>query len=496
MRQESQKLDTGEKATTEAAGGGRGKKKRANVGPKDARRDRRGTRGTRNADQEGGAKGDGMGADEEKKPRLPKRQCALLLGFCGTGCNGMQIQPNVRTIEGVLFNAMVKVGAVSQDNADDPVKVSLARAARTDAGVHAAGNVISIKMITCIPDLVARINEELPPEIRLWSFLRSQNSFNAHTSCDSRMYTYFLPSYVLLPPKPDSGLAKVVREGTEESSTDRSVPSFWAGADLANTGQDDLQRKRQWRADAGSLAHLRSAATEYLGTHNFHNFTVSREFGDRSNHRFMKKIEVQDPVVYGDTEWIAILFHGQSFMLHQRKMVCALVLSCRTGTPPKILKEMFGPHKVVVPKAPALGLLLEQPLFESYNKKVEESNAKLDSNDPAYRPVINFESYRATIDKFKQDQIYSRMRAQETRDATFDAWIRSIDAYAGNDFTYLNSKGVIPPAAILVKGQHRPNAFREKKRFDVTGPVTADVLADEDEDEEHLDKANLEDMEG
>lgn len=32
-------------------------------------------------------------------------------------------QPKVRTIEGVLFNAMVKAGAVSEDNADDPVKV-------------------------------------------------------------------------------------------------------------------------------------------------------------------------------------------------------------------------------------------------------------------------------------------------------------------------------------------------------------------------------------
>lgn len=63
------------------------------------------------------------------------------------------------------------------------LQVGLARAARTDAGVHAAGNVISIKMITIIPgvrDIVARINEELPPEIRLWSFQRTQNSFNAH----------------------------------------------------------------------------------------------------------------------------------------------------------------------------------------------------------------------------------------------------------------------------------------------------------------------------
>jgi tRNA pseudouridine38-40 synthase len=26
-----------------------------------------------------------------KAPRLPKRQCALMIGFCGTGCNGMQM---------------------------------------------------------------------------------------------------------------------------------------------------------------------------------------------------------------------------------------------------------------------------------------------------------------------------------------------------------------------------------------------------------------------
>jgi tRNA pseudouridine38-40 synthase len=132
-------------------------------------------------------------------------------------------QPDARTIEGVLFDAMVKAGAVSKDNADDPVKVSynyltfmdncdelfycfkvnLARAARTDAGVHAAGNLVSIKMIVTVPgvsDLVAHINEELPPEIRVWGYVRAiltqwlirvymsalqvrvQNSFNARTS--------------------------------------------------------------------------------------------------------------------------------------------------------------------------------------------------------------------------------------------------------------------------------------------------------------------------
>jgi tRNA pseudouridine38-40 synthase len=55
-----------------------------------------------------------------------------------------------------------------------PAKVNLGRAARTDAGVHAAGNVVSIKMIVSVPgvdDIVYRINEELPPEIRVWGYV-------------------------------------------------------------------------------------------------------------------------------------------------------------------------------------------------------------------------------------------------------------------------------------------------------------------------------------
>lgn len=58
----------------------------------------------------------------------------------------------------------------------------------------------------------------------------------------------------------------------------------------------------------------------------------------------------------------------------------------------------------------------------------------------------------------------------------------------------MNSKGVIPSVAVLKKGQSRANAFREKKRFEASGPVVAQVV-DED-DEERLDPARLKDMEG
>ncbi|KAG5647483.1 hypothetical protein DXG03_009418 [Asterophora parasitica] len=89
-------------------------KKEKNVG--------RRRRGTRN--DEPAAEGKET-SDQPKAPRLPKRQCALLIGFCGSGYSGMQIQPDhTKTIEGVLFQAMVRAGAVSQDNADDPTKAS------------------------------------------------------------------------------------------------------------------------------------------------------------------------------------------------------------------------------------------------------------------------------------------------------------------------------------------------------------------------------------
>lgn len=52
----------------------------------------------------------------------------------------MNSQGDVETIEGEVFKALVKAGAVSEDNSVDHRKVDVQRAARTDSGVHASGN--------------------------------------------------------------------------------------------------------------------------------------------------------------------------------------------------------------------------------------------------------------------------------------------------------------------------------------------------------------------
>jgi tRNA pseudouridine38-40 synthase len=48
---------------------------------------------------------------------------------------------SANTIEMLVFKALGEMGAISKDNSTDPKKVDLSRAARTDAGVSAAGNV-------------------------------------------------------------------------------------------------------------------------------------------------------------------------------------------------------------------------------------------------------------------------------------------------------------------------------------------------------------------
>ncbi|KAH7101509.1 pseudouridine synthase, partial [Auriculariales sp. MPI-PUGE-AT-0066] len=430
---------------------------------------------------------------ESKQPRLAKRKCALLLGFCGTGYSGMQRQLDltVKTIEGDLFVALVKAGAISEDNSDDPSKSDLQRAARTDAGVHAAGNVVSIKVITEVPgvlDIVAHINSFLPPTIRLWSILRTQNSFSARTSCDSRRYTYTFPSHILLPPRPGTPLHGIlVSKGqTPDHITDHA---FWRNAPAA-TGDADLELalKRAWRVDSETLEALKTALNGYAGTHNFHNFTIQKEFKDRSCMRHMKNLEVSQPSERDGVEWISVLFHGQSFMLHQRKMISAAILMARTRTPSSLLNALFTASKAHIPKAPALGLLLEHPLFDTYNGTLARSNTQLRADSGQAREPIDFGVHRDNMEAFKAEYIYKEIREREAEGAVFDNWVKSIDGHTGADFRYLGAGGVIPPDAVWARGNQ---AFKEPISRAKSGHV-----AEQDSDEEDAQVRNTADMEG
>lgn len=79
---------------------------------------------------------------------------------------------------------------------------------------------------------------------------------------------------------------------------------------------------------------------------------------------------------------------------------------------------MYGPRDVIIPKMPALGLLLEYPVFEAYNRKIAIANERIhDPNDPEHRKPIDFEVHREIIENFKNEHIYLRMRAIEDKQA-------------------------------------------------------------------------------
>lgn len=85
----------------------------------------------------------------------------------------------------------------------------------------------------------------------------------------------------------------------------------------------------------------------------------------------------------------------------------------------------------------------------------------------------------------------------------FDAWIRSVDAYAGNDLLYLNPTGTLPDSTIIHKGIRRENRFKERRVFDTTSfdnrteTMRLEEEGDEtDDDVATMNKHSLEETEG
>lgn len=159
--------------------------------------------------------------------RRPKHKVAVMIGYAGTGYKGMQINHHEKTIEGDLFAAFVTAGAIQKRNADDPKKSSFVRCARTDKGVHAAGNAISLKLSLEEPGIIKKINDNLPEQIRVWGTTRTNNSFNCYQAVDSRWYEYLLPSYTLLPPHPQSFLGRKVIEAAKEKGVYEDYLTTW-----------------------------------------------------------------------------------------------------------------------------------------------------------------------------------------------------------------------------------------------------------------------------
>jgi tRNA pseudouridine38-40 synthase len=107
----------------------------------------------------------------------------IVVGYDGTDFRGWQRQPDGRTVQGVLEEAVRKITGK---------KVAVHGAGRTDAGVHALAQVASFRGAFKLTDevLLRALNAVLPDDVRLFSLEEAPAAFHARKSARSKVYRY------------------------------------------------------------------------------------------------------------------------------------------------------------------------------------------------------------------------------------------------------------------------------------------------------------------
>ena len=112
----------------------------------------------------------------------------------------MQINTLQHTLHAEIELAIYKAKLINHSNFGFPEKYSWSNAARTDKGVHACAQVISLKLVFPTDDLDTirdMINKQLPDDISVLDIVRTPRSFCCRTQRNKARYQYMLPSFVL-----------------------------------------------------------------------------------------------------------------------------------------------------------------------------------------------------------------------------------------------------------------------------------------------------------
>jgi tRNA pseudouridine38-40 synthase len=160
----------------------------------------------------------------------PTSTLKLVVAYDGTDFSGFAVQTGRRTVQGEIEAALDKVLPTSA------APIGLVCAGRTDAGVHAWGQVVSVKVPTEVDTQRLRraLNGLLGPEIVVRRCEPADPSFDARRSAKWRRYRYT----ILNRPVPDPFLARY---------------SWWIPEPL-------------------DIARLRLAADPFVGEHDFASF--------------------------------------------------------------------------------------------------------------------------------------------------------------------------------------------------------------------------------
>jgi tRNA pseudouridine38-40 synthase len=192
------------------------------------------------------------------------RNIKLLIEYDGTQYHGWQVQPNASTVQDVIQEKLLLMTRHP---------VHLIASGRTDAGVHALGQIASFRTTTCIPVAGFRhgLNSLLPPDIRIRSAEEAKDDF--HPQYMAKRKTYL---YRILNSEPPSALHRnfswhipfpldipAMREAAQILIGVHNFSSF-QGADADGTTAVREVFRAEWRADKGDFLSFFIEANGFL----------------------------------------------------------------------------------------------------------------------------------------------------------------------------------------------------------------------------------------
>jgi tRNA pseudouridine38-40 synthase len=107
----------------------------------------------------------------------------LLVAYDGTGFAGFQVQPGQRTVQGTLEDALSSANGSA---------VRIRGAGRTDAGVHALGQVVSVEADVHADVVLRAMPAILPEDVAVVDAQPASDDFDARRSALWRSYTYLI----------------------------------------------------------------------------------------------------------------------------------------------------------------------------------------------------------------------------------------------------------------------------------------------------------------
>jgi len=238
----------------------------------------------------------------------------LTLEFAGTRYSGWQIQANARTVQGEIDRAARTVTG-RQD-------FELYGAGRTDAGVHALGQVAHLDVATPLPPdtLRRRLNDALPADIHLLDAVIVPHRFHARHDAVARRYLY-----------------QIARRRTAFAK-----PYVW------------------WVKEPIDLAPMRDAAVRFTGLHDF------RTFADIDRTTASTRVGIERFDIAEADDLVLVAVEGSHFLGKMvRRLVGVLVEIGRGGLTPKTAERWLSeaspePARLT---APASGLFLERVYY-------------------------------------------------------------------------------------------------------------------------------------